>query len=99
MIRHTDFADNNLGKARLRGLIKAGAIAFGGNWPLKIYGTLHCQSGRRMLRKNRVFFQSEQDAILSGFRPCGHCMRMEYRRWKIGRATGSVHHAPNEQPL
>ncbi|HZG25695.1 MAG TPA: hypothetical protein VEZ17_13990 [Chitinophagaceae bacterium] len=37
-----------------------------------------------MKRVNRVFFCSQEKAILLGFRPCGLCMRTEYRKWKDG---------------
>ncbi|MBL1419912.1 MAG: metal-binding protein [Alphaproteobacteria bacterium] len=59
-------------------LIQSQAITIGGNKNLKIYGTLKCKSGKRMKRKNRVFFKSEQDAIACGYRPCGNCMRQAY---------------------
>lgn len=55
-----------------------------GNIKLKIYGHLRCTSGKRMHRQNRVFFENESDAIDAGFRPCGHCMRDEYNKWKNG---------------
>ncbi|MCF2493313.1 hypothetical protein NFI80_06605 [Dyadobacter chenhuakuii] len=32
--------------------------------------------------RNRVFFNSEKEAMSQGFRPCGHCMREAYLRWK-----------------
>ncbi|MDJ1504728.1 Ada metal-binding domain-containing protein [Xanthocytophaga agilis] len=59
-------------------------IILGGNAKLKIYGTLHCASGKRMKRENRVFFRSEEDAITHGYRPCAHCMRHTYQKWKNG---------------
>lgn len=73
-----------IGGAELWQAIRRGAIVLGGNKQLKIYGTLHCASGKRMKRANRVFFASVQEAIESGFRPCGHCMRSEYQIWKHG---------------
>ncbi|WP_057939725.1 Ada metal-binding domain-containing protein, partial [Algoriphagus resistens] len=60
---------------------KRGEISFAGNKNLKIYGTLKCKSGKRMLRKNRAFFESENEALKKGFRPCGHCMKTAYRAW------------------
>ena len=58
----------------------------GGNRRLKIYGRLDCPSARRALArgyaKRRVFFADEATAIAAGYRPCGVCMRTEYRRWK-----------------
>ena len=79
MLQHNDITD-----AGLRGKIKRKEIRFGGNRKLKIYGTLHCASGRRMNRGNRVFFLSEKEAIENGYRPCGHCMKEQYKNWKNG---------------
>ena len=75
MIHHTDFDESPSGKEKLRKLIEKDVITLGGNARLKIYGKLSCKSGKRMLRKNRVFFHSEKEAIDLGFRPCGHCMK------------------------
>jgi methylphosphotriester-DNA--protein-cysteine methyltransferase len=58
------------------------AITLGGNAKLKIYGLLSCSSGKRMKTVNRVFFQNEQEALADGYRPCGHCLREEYKVWK-----------------
>ena len=59
---------------------------FGGNRRLKIYGRLDCPSALRALprgyARRRVFFADEATAIAAGYRPCGVCMRAEYRRWK-----------------
>lgn len=79
MIQHHDIDDQALWRA-----IRSKAIVWGGNKQLKIYGTLHCASGKRMKRANRVFFASAQEAIEHGFRPCGHCMKSEYQIWKHG---------------
>lgn len=57
-------------------------ILFAGNAQLKIYGRLTCGSGKRMLKSNRVFFVDEQEAIAQGYRPCGHCMKQAYKKWK-----------------
>jgi len=56
-------------------LIRESKIRFAGNVKLKIYGRLNCWSGKRMKKENRVFFENETEAIQSGFRPCGHCMK------------------------
>ena len=61
--------------------IKNKEITLGGNRNLKIYGTLRCQSGKRLKRPNRVFFASEQDALDAGYRPCGHCLKPKYKAW------------------
>jgi len=77
MIEHTD-----IDAATLRRKIKQYEINFGGNRKLKIYGTLHCKSGKRMKKENRVFFISENEAVNMGYRPCGHCMKSKYKQWK-----------------
>ncbi len=68
--------------AELRQKIKSGEIMLGGNRRLKIYGTLKCRSGKRVNPAHRVFFASEQEALDHEYRPCGHCLREKYRRWK-----------------
>jgi methylphosphotriester-DNA--protein-cysteine methyltransferase len=77
MIFHSTIKDDDL-----RSQIRSGEILFGGNIKLKIYGTIRCSSGKRMKRKNRVFFSSESEAIENGYRPCGHCMKETYKQWK-----------------
>lgn len=79
MIKHVELTDTKLWQN-----IRHYCIRFGGNRKLKIYGTLHCKSGKRMKRANRVFFKSEEEAILFGYRPCGHCMKANYQKWKNG---------------
>jgi len=60
----------------------------GGNSRLRIYGRLDCRSANRWVGKGyekiRVFFADEETAIAAGYRPCGTCMRDEYRAWKAG---------------
>ncbi len=77
MIRHSEISDSDL-----RSKIKQHKICFGGNRKLKIYGTLSCTSGKKMKRENRIFFLTEKEAITNGFRPCGHCMKQKYQKWK-----------------
>lgn len=77
MEKHIDLSD-----FVLRSKIRKGEIRFGGNRKLKIYGKLHCASGKRMKRENRVFFVSETEALEHNYRPCGHCMKEEYDFWK-----------------
>ncbi len=79
MIKHTDIE-----AAELRAMIKQNLVRFGGNRSLKIYGGLSCTSGKKIKRGNRVFFNSEQDALQNGYRPCGHCMKAAYKKWKHG---------------
>ncbi|MEP5612531.1 MAG: Ada metal-binding domain-containing protein [Cyclobacteriaceae bacterium] len=74
--------DINQKEVRVR--IKNGSIVLAGNSKLKIYGQLSCSSGKRMKVENRVFFSSETEARQRGFRPCGHCMRGAYLKWKHG---------------
>ena len=64
--------------------IRMKQICFAGNMQLKIYGTLHCKSGKRMKKQNRIFFISQNEAVENGYRPCGHCMKSEYKKWKDG---------------
>lgn len=77
MVKHTEITDEEL-----RRRIKQDGICFGGNLKLGIYGKLNCSSGKRMKKENRVFFTSEEEAIQQSFRPCGHCMNNEYKKWK-----------------
>ena len=92
MIHHVDMGKTIFARKRkLNALIKKAEIVLGGNKQLKIYGTLSCKSGIRMKTENRVFFGSEEEAISLGYRPCGHCMRNEYKKWKkikYGNTTG-----------
>jgi methylphosphotriester-DNA--protein-cysteine methyltransferase len=82
MIRHTSLGDTAFKRSRnLKRLLDENEIAFAGNSKLKIYGMLTCRSGKRMKAANRVFFKSEAEAIESGYRPCGHCMPVEYKIW------------------
>ncbi|HEY3404460.1 MAG TPA: Ada metal-binding domain-containing protein [Ohtaekwangia sp.] len=76
MIFHQDINDS-----QLRSLIRKGVIVFAGNRKLRIYGTLTCKSGKRMKKHNRVFFGNASEAWAKGYRPCGHCMKLEYRKW------------------
>ena len=84
MIDHSDLGEGSFERLRkLKEMIDNGDIALAGNKRLKIYGTLSCKSGKRMLHNNRTFFSSENEAINHGFRPCGHCMAEKYKKWKI----------------
>lgn len=63
--------------------------ALGGNRKAKIYGRLDCKSAIRTLPQGyatqRVFFADEATALAAGYRPCGNCLRTEYRAWKERR--------------
>jgi methylphosphotriester-DNA--protein-cysteine methyltransferase len=63
----------DLTTSEFKQLIRAKKILLAGNKNLKIYGTLHCGSGKRMKRSNRVFFENEKEAITLGYRPCKNC--------------------------
>ena len=76
MIKHREITN-----VELLQQIKQKKVCFGGNSKLKIYGTLHCKSGKRMHKQNRVFFVSVNEALKHGYRPCGHCMKKEYQQW------------------
>ncbi len=60
----------------------------GGSGAAKIYGRLDCPSAVRAVKsgdtyqKHRVFFENEAVALASGYRPCGNCMREQYKAWK-----------------
>ena len=58
----------------------------GGYRRSKIYGRLNCPSALRAIAKgqyvrHRVFFADEEVAVAAGYRPCGSCLRAEYRQW------------------
>jgi methylphosphotriester-DNA--protein-cysteine methyltransferase len=80
VIRHRDISAQELTM-----LFRKGSIQMAGNARLKIYGLLKCASGKRMKLENRVFFETETEALQSGFRPCGHCMRDQFLEWKKSR--------------
>lgn len=79
MIQHTEITNKELRKK-----IRNSSTPLAGNTNLKIYGKLSCRSGKRMKKENRVFFGSQTEAIELGFRPCGHCLRIEYKNWRNG---------------
>ncbi|MEX6686442.1 Ada metal-binding domain-containing protein [Danxiaibacter flavus] len=84
MIRQIDAGvDEASQKKQLRKLIRQGTIQYAGYIPGKIYGRLSCSSGKRMKAKNRIFFSNEEEAILAGYRPCGHCLKERYKMWKL----------------
>jgi hypothetical protein len=62
--------------------------SFGGNGRMNIYGRLDCSSANRavaggsMYQRHRVFFADEATAIAAGYRPCGNCMRRQYKIWR-----------------
>ena len=83
MIQHKALGDTPFNRSRaLKLLMDAGKVTYAGNRKLKIYGTLSCSTGKRMKPENRVFFTDELEAISCDYRPCGHCMRKTYQKWK-----------------
>ncbi len=88
MIHHIDMGPTvEERKKAIGALIRKGKVKFGGYKKTKIYGLLTCSSGKRMKVENRVFFKDETEAFNSGYRPCGHCMREEYKQWKRGKRS------------
>jgi hypothetical protein len=63
----------------------------GGHSGTRVYGRLDCPVALSLIRRGydvrrtRVFFADEATAAAAGYRPCGACMREEYRRWKESR--------------
>jgi methylphosphotriester-DNA--protein-cysteine methyltransferase len=63
---------------------------FGGHRGTKVYGRLDCPTALRLIAKghyvqHRVFFADEEAAVTAGYRPCGHCLRSQYRQWVVDR--------------
>ncbi|QES87265.1 Ada metal-binding domain-containing protein [Rhizosphaericola mali] len=79
MLKHLELRNKEVHRK-----IRKNEITFGGNRKLKIYGWLSCKSGKRMKKENRIFFATEQEATQNNYRPCGHCMKREYIKWKNG---------------
>ncbi|MEQ8301856.1 MAG: Ada metal-binding domain-containing protein [Cyclobacteriaceae bacterium] len=77
MTRHSEISSHELRQA-----LKSGMYALAGNARLKIYGLLTCTSGKRILKKNRIFFKNKTEAVQLGYRPCGHCLADDYQEWK-----------------
>jgi methylphosphotriester-DNA--protein-cysteine methyltransferase len=94
MIKHTELGLKPFQRSRqLKLLIADQQITMAGNLKLKIYGSLRCSSGKRMKAENRIFFSSENEATQCGYRPCGHCMRGAYKKWKetkLCRSSGMI---------
>jgi hypothetical protein len=83
MILHSSLGETPFKRFRqLRKMLDRQEIQLAGNIKLKIYGKLTCSSGKRMKLQNRVFFKNAEEAIVNGYRPCGHCMQNEYKTWK-----------------
>ena len=66
----------------LKSKVRRKEITLAGHKRARIYGLLSCSAGKRMARRNRVFFKTEDEALLHGLRPCGHCMPEAFRQWR-----------------
>lgn len=69
----------------------------GGHSKQKVYGRLDCPVALSLIRRGkcktecRVFFADAKIARASGYRPCGACLREEYKAWKAsGAQSGST---------
>ncbi|MDM1294467.1 metal-binding protein [Sphingobacterium sp. N143] len=80
---------STISDALVRQKIRKQEITLGGNAKLKIYGLLSCGSGKRMNRQNRVFFSTEEEAVAANYRPCGHCLKEQYKAWKANTSCFS----------
>ena len=55
----------------------------GGKKSRRIFGTLDCASGKRLIKKeNRVFFHTLEDAVREGYRPCKKCKPLNEETFK-----------------
>ncbi len=80
----------DLTPAQVFGLLRTRQITLAGNARVRIFGRLDCRSGRRMLRQHRVFFVDEAEALAAGYRPCAHCLRPAYRRWRAEQLASAA---------
>lgn len=49
------------------------AAAYMGNSRQKIFHQLNCKFAKKALAKNRVYFESREEAVNAGYRPCRTC--------------------------
>ena len=60
----------------------------GGHLKQKVYGRLDCPVALSLIRRGkfkteyRVFFADAETAKACGYRPCGACLREQYKAWK-----------------
>ncbi|WP_300600526.1 Ada metal-binding domain-containing protein [Niabella sp.] len=86
MLYHKDLGKHPEERNRqTRKLIRSGHIQFAGYKKARVYGLLSCASGKKMKLEHRVFFTDEAEALALGYRPCGHCMREPYKKWKAAQ--------------
>jgi hypothetical protein len=77
------YLHSELTPQEVRSLIRKGLLPCAGHQGSKIYGKLRCPSGKKMARRNRVFFRSFDEAKKLGYRPCGRCLRENYLLWRF----------------
>ena len=68
---HIDKPDGEIVRSEIAGIL----AGYDGPDYDHVYGSLDCGSGKRMRPENRVFFRSQDDAIILGYRPCLNCSR------------------------
>ncbi|WP_404382962.1 metal-binding protein [Knoellia locipacati] len=59
----------------------------GGHRRTKVFGRLDCPTALRWIDRgayvaHRVFFADEDAARAAGYRPCAHCLPLQYREWR-----------------
>jgi methylphosphotriester-DNA--protein-cysteine methyltransferase len=65
----------------------------GGHSKQGVYGRLDCPVALSLITRGkfkteyRVFFRNADAARACGYRPCGACLRDEYKAWKAGTLT------------
>jgi hypothetical protein len=63
--------------------------ALGGHRRSRVYGRLDCPSALRAIARGgyvrQRVFADRATAIAAGYRPCGVCLREEYRAWRVAR--------------
>jgi hypothetical protein len=65
----------------------------GGHSKQRVYGRLDCPVALSLIRRGRfkvqyrVFFADAETAGACGYRPCGACLREEYREWKAAQPS------------
>jgi methylphosphotriester-DNA--protein-cysteine methyltransferase len=92
MYKHIELGTDDAGRKRqLASLIRSGEITLGGYQKAKVYGLLRCSSGKRMNTGNRVFFKNEAEALANGYRPCGHCLPVKYKKWMQNNARNGFY--------
>jgi methylphosphotriester-DNA--protein-cysteine methyltransferase len=74
-----------------REVLSADPGLLGGHRRTRVYGRLDCPVALSLIargfdvRRHRVFFADETTAVAAGYRPCGACMREQYRAWKASQ--------------